>query len=1421
MNTIQKQRTQRTRRLALLLCLLVLSLSRNDRCPACPLEVETSARVLLAEAAPLQAAAAASPTDGGRVRTEALPLIGAAEYHAAGFLGAGVKVAVIDDRYAGLAARIAEGELPANIITRRFVAGEGSLPTLLEADDAHGVACAEIIHDIAPQAQLYLIQVNSLVNTLKPVLDYLHGEGVRIVSISMSTLSPGRGDGTGRVADSLTPLYALLDEARDGKDMLLVKSAGNYAQQHYQGEFLDAERNGWHEFGRSRMGIANEALAVMLRQDTPVNITLAWDDWGDDPLHPAATYDYDLYLFDARGAEVARSAARQNGAGAPVETIAFTPHLEGRYELRVRRAETFTRTHTLQIFAIGEGANLAAYPTAERSLGAPADARSVLAVGAVNVTTGRPVAYSSQGPTADGRIKPDLSSFSYVTVASPGYGPRGFGGTSAAAPHVAGMAALLLSLPGQAGLPAAELEAQLKANARDRGAPGPDTVWGVGSAQLPPLDVSVRLLGPATSPTPKHGDPRRRFVKVTVERSDGSPLAGLEPAHFDVKIGDAAAPVLTARNVAAAYLLEIALPPLPPGNHALEVSVRDRRARAAAAITVPAEAPPLPTTPILEVTLTNATPRIGEPLLLLASLSGRLPAGVDSPGVRIIAAISRPDGEVDTLTFHDDGLHNDGIAGDGIHGGWYPRTNAPGSYPIEVRLAGDANASDGTNRLHLALAVSAGVTDTDGDGLPDAWEEASGTHSRISDAQKDLDGDGLTSLEEFFYGTDPLDWDTDGDGLSDGAEVRGYLQTSPINTDTDLGGADDGAELRRGANPHNPADDAREAAPFFLPLTLRPYIPRPRPLNHALAGGFLWLAADGGAVRWELATRTYVKFTPADGLVHDTVYAILPDGDGHVWIGTQGGVSRFDGARWRNFTTAHGLPHAAVRALALAPDGSLWAATPLGVARFDGTRWQAFTTADGLPVSDLYAITVDAKGRVWIGGRGGAAVGDGLSWRAVGGNLPGEWVTAIAADAAGKIWFGTWGAGLAIFDTVTPVAALWTWITAAEGLPDNHVRALIQDESGALWVRTLDGLSAFDGNGWTTFTADTTIERQSRYAAPISKAVHRWFGTRPLAELPAALALLMTAEQRPWFGVTQRTQTGAGAWIHYQTTDRESVATLAIDSDGRVWVATDSNLSAFDGERWAMITPFEGLAEKRIVTLEADPTSGAVWAGTDGAGALRVTPGEWTRFEVSQGLVSSFIYAIAVEPNGDVWFGSGGRLNGVSRWHPASNSWMTLTRSDVLGGSNVRAIAADAQGNVWFGTEQSVSLFDGATWATPIPSSAVHAATVDAGGALWVGTAQGLSRLEADGWRTFTPANGPDAVEVRDILITPDGRLWCATPVGVRIFDARAAEGDGWRSLTTADGLLSNDVWAIARDDAGQFWFATTEGLSRWRPASQ
>lgn len=372
------------------------------------------------------------------VVSEGVALTGASNYHAMGFRGQGVKIAVIDLGFAGLSAAQSRGELPGGILTFDYT-GTG-----IETGTNHGTAVAEIIHDMAPQAQLILMKVSDEVD-LENAKEEAIRQGAKIINHSVGWFNTNFYDGTGTINN-------IVADARN-RGVLWVNAAGNYARRHWQGTFRDTNFNKWHEFAGG-----DESLSITVNAGDQIGIFLTWNDW------PQSANDYDLYLFNSSGTQVAASQRIQSGTEPPIESLFYQAFVPGTYHIQIK-ADGNPAPRTFSLFSLNHDVE---YPVPSNSIIAPGDSPNALTVGAVNRqnwTTGPIAPYSSQGPTNAGLTKPDIvgpdrvSTFTYSE----------FPGTSAAAPHVAGAAALLLSE--NPSLTAGQLEARLKSNAIPMGSP--------------------------------------------------------------------------------------------------------------------------------------------------------------------------------------------------------------------------------------------------------------------------------------------------------------------------------------------------------------------------------------------------------------------------------------------------------------------------------------------------------------------------------------------------------------------------------------------------------------------------------------------------------------------------------------------------------------------------------------------------------------------------------------------------------------------------------------------------------------------------------------------------------------------------------------------------------------------------------------
>ena len=410
------------------------------------------------------------------------PVHGSSAWNQAGLRGQGIKVGVIDLPFGfnGFS-HLMGTELPSTVQARcytslgkfsRFLASCGN--SILGSD--HGTLVAEAVIDIAPEVSLYIATPQSP-GDLQNATDWMVSQGVSVIVHSVTHQYDGPGDGTSPFSDS--PLRAV-DRAVAGGSVW-VNSAGNDGQKTWFGPPVNSDGNTWIDFNES-----DEGISIQMEVGEEIQVQLRWEDsWG------GAASDFDLYVYAyPTQVIVASSFDPQQGrlGQIPIESLSYMASRDGWYSISVAHLSGRT-PGWIQVRVWG--VESIEHYTGSGSITNPAESRNpgMLAVGAAHWNSvGSIEPYSSRGPTPDGRVKPDIVGADCGATALRPLNEYGnvFCGTSQAAPHVAGMAALVRQrFPDYT---PAQVAAYLKEHAQQRVTPDPNNTWGHGFAQLPSLD---------------------------------------------------------------------------------------------------------------------------------------------------------------------------------------------------------------------------------------------------------------------------------------------------------------------------------------------------------------------------------------------------------------------------------------------------------------------------------------------------------------------------------------------------------------------------------------------------------------------------------------------------------------------------------------------------------------------------------------------------------------------------------------------------------------------------------------------------------------------------------------------------------------------------------------------------------------------
>jgi ligand-binding sensor domain-containing protein/serine phosphatase RsbU (regulator of sigma subunit) len=611
-----------------------------------------------------------------------------------------------------------------------------------------------------------------------------------------------------------------------------------------------------------------------------------------------------------------------------------------------------------------------------------------------------------------------------------------------------------------------------------------------------------------------------------------------------------------------------------------------------------------------------------------------------------------------------------------------------------------------------------------------------------------------------------------------------------------------------------------------------------------------------------LKAQTYFfeKYGVEQGLSSSKVYSILQDKNDWVWLGTESGVSRFNGSKFDNFTSADGLAGGGVYSLDEDSLGRIWFGhLNGGLSLFDGNKFQK-VKIDSISISGDITSIRQIGNFVWITTFSNGAIrlpfpepgdtllkgkqysgSEGLSDQLSSSYLgkdkeyyctvpnagikkynkekdqfenyspPGFpryfAVISMYEDSKGDFWFGTYNGGLYRYFSATSEMKVYDF---RDGLSKNHISYITEDYKGNIWVGTW-------GGGVTVFSGEKM------------KILDKTNGLE-------ALTIHQIIEDKEKNIIIADHYTGISIFKgdHFTTISDEKIlpdkGVFAIEEDnlGRFWFGTNSGISVYNPEarekdQVQIFNNTKNAIGNKIRFIKSDK-NGTIWIGTDGNG-LSYYDLKLKRFIYDTGLnqyLHEIITALVVDKENNLWIGNQDRL---VKLDPSRQNILTFTQTSGLAGNWIKVLFSDNKNNIWIGSEEKSGLtkYDAATGKFKIinigEGNVPQTISQTYDSRIWVGTVSGLMGIENDSV-SITLNNETGLLSDNIKLLQPEGKnfLYIGTNYGLNRYnfsDSTIA------SFTKRNGFTGIEASANASmiDSKGNLWFGTANGITRLDPS--
>lgn len=586
---------------------------------------------------------------------------------------------------------------------------------------------------------------------------------------------------------------------------------------------------------------------------------------------------------------------------------------------------------------------------------------------------------------------------------------------------------------------------------------------------------------------------------------------------------------------------------------------------------------------------------------------------------------------------------------------------------------------------------------------------------------------------------------------------------------------------------------------------------------------------DGGGIR-------FTRISPSDGLSQTRVAQIIQDDQGFMWFGTQHGLNRYDGYKFRVFTHDPEKPNSIsgnfIYSLFKDRSGMLWIGCGQTLDRFDPateefTHYRLGNAEESS--GPVMHISQDRTGLLWLASATGLRSFDPRAgkvmqhFRSTGdpSGLLTDDIRFTGEDSVGTFWVGT-------SDSLNVLDRASGRITMRIPLQESWRVFFYEDRSGTFWILTGGGLSVLDrAKNVLTQYAFCDKKRSSFPLTGLMDMVEDRDGNLWLGSTEVGLLRLDRENKR---FIRYRNRPG-----NPESLGEEKVICLYVDREGNIWTGLNSKGPNHFNPRPALFEQFRhepgnpNSLDVDLVNAIYEDSAGLLWIGNDN-GLVRIDRKTRQYSTFTAGLEHPpMVIAIIGDGAGGLWLGTSGR--GITHFDPKTGRFRNYRHDpqnpSTLSDNHVHRLFIDRSGTLWALTENGLDRFDARsdTFKTYRGGTQYYVSIAeDETGLLWLGTNDsGLQSFDptTERFTQFKPAtNDSGAIgdnPVTKVLVDGPKTLWLATYSGLKKFD-RATKS--FRSYDERNGLAGGAVACVLPDSTGDLWMSTNQGISSFHPAT-